>query len=806
MQARGQPYSGLFALGKAIARIVTAAAFALTANAAVAATHCVDTSAELDDALQAFVDDDEDTVVNIAQGTYGIRTTTEQDGSSLTLRGGYTDGTCTQRSFDASSTVLVPAVNDSLYILASRLALGSLTLRGFAGEVELQALDESLDVTRVRFEGPATQGNHLAASRVYVNEVLVQRSGSSSSPGDNRCALRVYGFVAPSDEVVVQHSTIAANPGAGLCVQSVLPGDDDHFPATLENNVFYGNALDLRLNHTSNYRVRNNVYASVSVEHAAADPAQVSGNSTANPLFVNAAANDFRLQNASPAINSGRTTTYLGVPQYDIAGNPRYVGPAPDRGAYESAIDGTEEIVVTNTGDDDTPGTLRWALGRANANANYSVIRFDIPGSCPRPIVLGAELPGVTTPVGIDGYSQPGSHPNTLDGGLSGMATDAQICVWITSSGTNYGLRVPPGSNGRLGVSGLTLGNFQQAAIAIEAGTGSSIVGNEIRAPEPIGIFVGGTATGTQIGGPDPWQTNVIRSRIGYGVALNPPSTGSRVENNLIGIEAGGNEVVSGNAIGIGVSASGNTIVGNAIAGSTSMGVHIIGDRNAVRGNVLGRKVGGGLCLPPNCSFDLANGSHGVLFQGVATGNGVESNTIANSGGHGICATGGQRNFFLANRIWNSGALGIDLGDDGADVGDNDAAPGAGNRPNRGINSPVLVSARGGVRSGRALGGLLTTNGRYLLQAYASNGCAHGGQAQWLVGTAVVDIANAPAGGNGSAVFNVPLVSRNPTPALTGRTITVSVSEISAAGYGQSSELSGCETYVDDTIFANGFQ
>jgi predicted outer membrane repeat protein len=57
-----------------------------------------------------------------------------------------------------------------------------------------------------------------------------------------------------------------------------------------------------------------------------------------NPLFTNAANDDFTLTDASPAVNSGNSALFTNVATItDLGGNPRFTGPAIDRGAYESS-------------------------------------------------------------------------------------------------------------------------------------------------------------------------------------------------------------------------------------------------------------------------------------------------------------------------------------------------------------------------------------------------------------------------------------------------------------------------------------
>src|SRR6516165_6916809 len=88
-------------------------------------------------------------------------------------------------------------------------------------------------------------------------------------------------------------------------------------------------------------------------------------------------------------------------------------------------------ITVTGTGDTiakDGVVTLREAITAANTNADPSgdttpgdpgldTIAFNIPGTSVHTISLTSNLPTITEPITIDGYSQPGSRANTLADG-----------------------------------------------------------------------------------------------------------------------------------------------------------------------------------------------------------------------------------------------------------------------------------------------------------------------------------------------------------------------------------------------------
>jgi hypothetical protein len=68
---------------------------------------------------------------------------------------------------------------------------------------------------------------------------------------------------------------------------------------------------------------------------------------------------------------------------------------------------------VTNTSDSGTD-SLRDAIEKANSNPGLDTINFNIPGEGPHSITLGQALPVITSPVIIDGQSQPGYNKHLL--------------------------------------------------------------------------------------------------------------------------------------------------------------------------------------------------------------------------------------------------------------------------------------------------------------------------------------------------------------------------------------------------------
>jgi hypothetical protein len=310
-------------------------------------------------------------------------------------------------------------------------------------------------------------------------------------------------------------------------------------------------------------------------------------------------------------------------------------------------------FTVTNT-EDTGPGSLRQAILDSNASpppppGTSNLIVFSISGSGVHTIMPATQLPDITQPLEIDGYTQPGASPNTNPPRLG---DNAVILIELS------GAMAPPNTRGltinvsECGVRGLIINRFQNDAIDVLDGD------NEDNVIE--GNFIGTDATGTvalpngasgfggigllggennTIGGITPAARNLISGNTGDGVVLN--SSNNIVQGNFIGTDVTG-RVAIGNAQR-GVSSSG----GNLIGGDTAAAGNVISGNNrgiecttdVVQGNFIGTDLTG--------TIKVSNLNVGVsVADGIATIGGLTSipgtppgNLISGNGIAGLVVT-----------------------------------------------------------------------------------------------------------------------------------------------------------------------
>ena len=303
-----------------------------------------------------------------------------------------------------------------------------------------------------------------------------------------------------------------------------------------------------------------------------------------------------------------------------------------------------QAFVVTHTGSDGD-GSLRQAIFNANAQPGLDYIVFKIEKGTPDPKTgaytiperrtseSGAisQLPEITEPLSIDGYTQPGATPAAEN-------RPARLLVELSGIGLSFS-RATSGS----AVRGLVINRAPGHGIFM-GGASNVVEGN----------FIGTDVTGTQAKGNaqvgllvDPSVGNVIRDNVisanGLGIVLNEhgqPLGNDHVARNKIGTDVTGTKPLGNRNVGLFVWTHSNLIEDNIIAfnGTDDFKANAITIDNSYR----------------NARF-----------------NKIRNNLITGNTGRGIEVRSSSRgNVFSENRIFSNGGLGIDLGRDGLTLND----------------------------------------------------------------------------------------------------------------------------------------
>ena len=174
----------------------------------------------------------------------------------------------------------------------------------------------------------------------------------SGNRADNSGGTRTGGGVMTSHAV---RCTIVNN--RSVAGASSRPGGAGADSSTLESCIVYGNM------YTDGTPCDS--WETVATYSCFGSAVSGTGNIVADPLFVDAANGDYRLQAGSPCIDAGELTTEakLGT---DLDGHPRWIGPGTDMGCYEWATHfaAATQYVAQATGDDANDG-LSWETAKA---------------------------------------------------------------------------------------------------------------------------------------------------------------------------------------------------------------------------------------------------------------------------------------------------------------------------------------------------------------------------------------------------------------------------------------------------------
>ncbi|MEG4452993.1 DUF4347 domain-containing protein [Microcoleus sp. N9_A3] len=376
---------------------------------------------------------------------------------------------------------------------------------------------------------------------------------------------------------------------------------------------------------------------------------------------------------------------------------------------------------VTNSSDSGTD-SLRDAINKANSNPGSDTINFNIPGTGPYTINLfGQALPVITSPVMINGKSQPGYAGKPiieLNGSL----------VQQPASSANY-----------IYINGLDLGKSPFGGA--EDSSGSTIQG----------LVINGFGKGGNSG-------------LGHGIGVQ--TNNNTIQDNYIGTDISGTTAVANTLAGIRIQSytqnnppnvtplTGNIISRNVISGNEGIGgIFIAGPGSGgvtntkITGNYIGTDATG--------TIALGNKGDGIFILGKNSNNTIggtapgEGNIIANNNRSGmeVASKNATSNTIQGNSIFNNKRLGIDLiGNNGVTSNDlGDADTGSNNLQ----NYPVLTSV-----SGNTVSGILnsTPNANFRVEFFANTSYdpAGAGQGQTFLGFQDVTTDSA---GNGNINF-----------------------------------------------------
>jgi hypothetical protein len=340
-------------------------------------------------------------------------------------------------------------------------------------------------------------------------------------------------------------------------------------------------------------------------------------------------------------------------------------------------------------------GSLYQAMVNAEANPGTDTIEFNIPGAGPHTILVTAAFVPQTEPVVIDGFTQPGSSPNTnprTTGSNAVMKIEIDCTNRYDSGGSNRGacFEIHGGSSV---IRGLVINRCN---------SGPAVFLDVIGDNEVEGCFLGTDATGTSgranmfgvyitssdntVGGTSAMARNVISENTDYGVMVG--ATGNHVFGNLIGTSASGTVARGNHMAGVYVEGDNNYIGGSTVASRNVIsatefgaGVHIqYGTGNYVRGNYIGTDVTG--------TADLGS-QYGVFIQSAS-----DNRVGGTSSGYRNVISGNDRGVFIADGSDDNVIIGNYIGTNAA---------GTGAVPHSGIGVEILDS------DGNLVGGTVAT-------------------------------------------------------------------------------------------------
>ena len=299
-----------------------------------------------------------------------------------------------------------------------------------------------------------------------------------------------------------------------------------------------------------------------------------------------------------------------------------------NRTTNESDASLGDDICDINTATAGNQCTLKAAIQQANAVDNPTVpdeIHFNIPGDRTKvkTIKPTLELPAITQPVIIDGYTQPGSRKNTRATGAINAVPKIQLDG--SAAGDNAdGLIIQGISN--VTIRGLVVNRFDRSGIFLTSTDGSDdnrIEGNFVGTNPAgttalgngsAGVDINGLNDGNVVGGDLAAQRNLISGNEGDGVFAGTDGTDT-IRGNLIGTDKTGAGDLHNGGEGVSLGGQNSVVSNNVIAFNISDGVQVksnsTGTGHDIGPNSIFSNDGLGIDLVNNANFDQGPNGQG---------------------------------------------------------------------------------------------------------------------------------------------------------------------------------------------------
>lgn len=635
----------------------------------------------------------------------------------------------------------------------------------------------------VRITNPDSTGNLIEGNYIGLDASGTAALGNGCQGVAIQRAFRntVGGTTPGARNVISANGTGAPVPG---CVGTgvFIQGADPFIPDTANGNVVQGNYIGTDVTGTV---ALGNVHSGIAINFASANLIGGTAPGAGNLVSGNRANGARGIVIAGPGIATTRNVVQgnlIGTDPSGTRGVPNSTGVLINGGASGNTVGGTTPGAGNVISGNDQNGIL--IRGGAPVDSDANVIQANF---------LGTNAIGTAAlPNGANGILLEGGATNTLIGGGSASARNVISGnggqgVFVQSStnaieGNLIGTDVT--GNGPLGnafdgvyISGLTdeagqpLGppatnnviannviSANVGGIHLEFAENNVIRGDRVGTDasgsaglgnSTFGIFMGTRSRSNLVGGPAPSDRNIVSGNLLVGMKLG--GTGNVVEGNYIGVDASGGRALGNGfgrfAIQPGVGGPGISLVqpfgghppatdflvsGNVISGNAGGGLHVGGNGNRIRGNLVGTDARGAIAIP--------NGSIGLAVEGTNNVIGgltpESSNVVSGNGGGGVLLQGPRAtgNSLLGNYIGTDATgttalgnrFGVALGQGPSANVVGGSAPGAGNviSGNREFGVSLARDASGnriegdwigtnaaGARLPNGSGGLLITGG-----------------------------------------------------------------------------------------------